>query len=53
MFSEKPDLLFDNPDIALFRAGTAVAATGTLKMQSILIPFIFGLQSLVLSLLKF
>lgn len=40
MFGEKLDFRLGDPDIALFRAGAAIAATGALKMQSALVPFI-------------
>ena len=50
MFGKKLDLRFGNPDIALFRPGTAVAAAGTFKMQSARIPCVFSLQNSVLSL---
>ncbi len=50
MFGEKIDLRFGNPDIALFRPGTAVAAAGTFKMQSARIPCVVSLQNSVLSL---
>ena len=52
MFGEKLDLRFGNPDIALFRPGTAVAAAGTFKVQSARIPCVISLQNSVLSLLR-
>jgi hypothetical protein len=41
MSGQHPDLFGGNPDIALFRSGTAIPAPGTLKPQSARIPFIF------------
>ncbi len=48
MFGEKLNLRLGDPDVAFFRTGTAVAAAGTLKMQSTLVPFVFSLQDSVL-----
>ena len=39
MGSQKLYLPLDDPDIALFRAGTTIAASGTLKVQASLIPY--------------
>ena len=50
MFSEKLDLRLGDPDIALFRSGTAIAATGTFEMQSTRIPCVISLQYSVLTL---
>lgn len=52
MFGEKLDLRFGNPDIALFRPGTAVAAAGTFKVQSACIPCVISFQNSILSLLR-
>ena len=38
MFGQKLYFGLRDPDVALLRSGTAVAAAGTLKMQSALIP---------------
>ena len=51
IFRKKFDLFFDDPDIAFFGSGTAVAATDTLKMKSTLIPFTICLQLSVLRIL--
>jgi hypothetical protein len=40
MLGQQLDLGFGYPDMALFRAHAALAATGTLKMQTGDIPFI-------------
>lgn len=47
-FSEKLDLWLGDPDIALFRTGTAITTAGALKVQSALIPCIISFQISVL-----